>query len=224
MATSHLIRHAARSGEARRVRCADHDEPVSYNHDMPNYRRAFFPGGSYFLTIVTEKRTPIFRQQKARQLLKQTIRTCRQHWPFDLDAFVLLPDHFHMILSLPPTDMEYPKRIGFIKKEFTKSWLAIGGQEQPPSESKLRHRRRGVWQRKYWEHTCRDEDNYRSHVDYIHYNPVKHGYVECPNDWAWSSFHRYVRNGVYPADWCCPGNKGTPEPPDFSKIDITVGE
>jgi len=115
----------------------------------------------------------------------------------------MLPDHIHAIWTLPSGDVEYPKRWGWLKKEFTKRFLASGGIEQKISESRKANRRRGIWQRRFWEHTIQGEADFDNHFDYIHWNPVKHGYVKCPKDWRHSSFHRWVEAGVYHVDWGC---------------------
>jgi putative transposase len=125
--------------------------------------------------------------------------------------------HLHTIWSLPEGDRGYPARWGWIKKEFTKGWLVAGGAEQVVSAAKAGDRRRGVWQRRYWEHTIKDERDFEHHFDYLHYNPVKHGLVQRPRDWPYSSFHRYVREGVYPPDW----GEG---PLDFGDLDGTAME
>ena len=182
---------------------------------MPNWKRAFVPGGSYFFTVVTHKRAPLFRNSLARELLGSVFRRCLIRYPFRLDAIVLLPEHLNAIWTLPPGDSEYPKRWGWIKKEFTKSWLNLGGHEGKQSDGRKRERRRGVWQRKYWEHTLEDAEDYEQHFDYIHNNPVKHGYVRCPVDWQWSSFHRWVRSGVYDKRWAC---WQSDQQVDFTKI------
>ena len=191
---------------------------------MPNYRRAFVPGGTYFFTLVTERRAPFLCTPRARTLLRSALRDTLARWPFDLDAIVLLPDHLHTLWTLPPGDAAYPRRWAFLKKEFTKHWLAAGGWEQPRSASRVRHRRRGVLQRHYWEHTIRDEADFGRHCDYIHYNPVKHGLVACPHAWPFSSFHRLVRLGWYEADWGCCCDNRRPNRPDFGDIEDTVGE
>jgi len=121
--------------------------------------------------------------------------------PDRIDALVLLDEHLHTIWTLPEGGTRYSARWGWIKKEFTKAYLAAGGNEQARSGSRLRQRRRGVWQKRFWEHALRDEEDYARHFDYIHYNPVKHGYVECVRDWPYSTFHRWVKQGVYPSDW-----------------------
>jgi putative transposase len=170
---------------------------------MSDWRRVFVPGGTYGFTLVTERRAPIFTDAMGRTILRETLRDCRRQWPFVIVAIVLLPDHLHTLWRLPDGDSAYPRRLGWVKKEFTKSWLAGGGAEQPVSAARQRHRRRGVLQRKFWEHCIRDDRDLHRHLDYLHYNPVKHGYVPCARDWPWSSFHRYVRAGVYTEDWGC---------------------
>jgi len=170
---------------------------------MSNYRRVQIPGGTFFFTVKTEQNAPIFAEQQFAALLGEVVREVMQLWPFELNAIVLLPDHLHAIWSLPPGDMDYPKRWGWLKKEFTKRYLELGGQEQSTSTSRKRYRRRGVWQRRYWEHTIADDADFETHFDYVHWNPVKHKYVSCPVDWPYSSFHRWVAKGVYEKDWGC---------------------
>jgi putative transposase len=121
---------------------------------------------------------------------------------------------------LPPGDDAYDARWGWIKKEFTKEYLACGGKEQPISQSRRKHGEKGIWQRRYWEHTLDDEHDYERHFDYIHYNPVKHGYADCPKDWEFSSFHRWAMAGVYPLEWGC--NKHGPL--NFDDLDETAME
>lgn len=170
---------------------------------MPNYRRYLVPGGTYFFTVVTASRARILTSQNARSLLRSAFRLVRSESPFRLDAIVLLPEHLHAIWTLPPTDSDYSSRWGKIKKSFTQSYLAAGGHERTTSRGMQRQRRRGVWQPRFWEHMIRDETDYERHLDYIHYNPVKHGHVKCPKDWPYTSFHRWVRANVYPKDWGC---------------------
>ncbi len=174
---------------------------------MADYRRWLVPGGTFFFTVVTRERVPLFEDEVARRLLGEKIRACQTLWPFEINAIVLLPEHLHAIWSLPPGDAAYPRRWGWIKKEFTKAWLSCGGREQPMTASRRQRNDRGVWQPRYWEHTIQDEDDFDRHFDYIHYNPVKHGLVRCPKDWPHSSFHRWVGQGVYDRDWGC-GEQG----------------
>ena len=183
---------------------------------MPNYRRAFSPGGTSFFTLITERRRPLLCDPLARQLLHAAIDNCRRTRPFDLTAVVILPDHLHAVWQLPEGDADFSTRWSRIKSEFTRGWLAAGGADAALSDSRRRNRRRGVWQRRFWEHELRDEDDFSRHVDYIHYNPVKHGHAACPHAWAWSSFHRWAANGYYPRDWCCTCPAAEPSrPPDL---------
>lgn len=175
---------------------------------MSHFRRCYVPGGSYFFTVVTERRARILANDLARDLMRAAFRDCLQRWPaFRVDAMVMLPDHLHAIWTLPPNDMDYSKRWGAIKKHFTQSWLANGGIEKPVSNSRIRYRRRGVWQRRFMEHTLRDEQDYARHFDYIHYNPVKHGLVTCPRDWPYSTFHHWLNKGAYVSHWGCANNE-----------------
>jgi REP-associated tyrosine transposase len=146
---------------------------------------------------------PIFAADDARLMLHSAIDRCRKFHPFELGAIVLLHDHMHMLITLPNSDADFSRRVTNIKSTFTQSFLASGGGEQPRSPSRVRQRARAVWQRRFWEHTIRDETDRISHLDYIHFNPVKHGYVDCPHAWPHSSFHRFVHQRKYEQDWCC---------------------
>lgn len=170
---------------------------------MPNYRRAHIPGGMFFFTVVTHRRRRLFHIESNRKLLGEVIRECQRDWPFELNAIVLLPDHLHAIWALPSGDQAYSGRWSVIKKNFATRYLASGGEDRKVSAGKSRERRRGIWQRRFWEHTIEDEDDYETHFDYAHDNQVKHQLVGCPSDWAASSFHRWVSAGVYPEDWGC---------------------
>ncbi len=129
-------------------------------------------------------------------------------YPVDVVAIVLLPDHLHALWTLPAADDRYSMRWNWIKREFTRAWLALGGVEQPRQASRRRERRRGIWQRRFWEHTIRDGADLEAHFDYIHYNPVKHRLVRRPRDWPWSSFHRWVLAGHYDINWAAGHNLG----------------
>ncbi|WP_145063411.1 REP-associated tyrosine transposase [Adhaeretor mobilis] len=182
---------------------------------MPNYRRFFVPGGTFFFTLKTERNAPIFSQAPNVKLLGDVFRETKSRWPFEVNAVVLLPDHLHTIWSLPGGDANYSTRWAWLKKEFTKRYLDAGGVEQPTSLSRDKNRRRGVWQRRFWEHTCEDVEDFEAHFDYLHWNPVKHGYVECPHQWPHSSFHRWVGQGVYAKLWGC----GTGQPKSAASVD-----
>ena len=165
------------------------------------YRRARLEGGTFFFTVVTHLRRPILTSKMSRGLLRNAFREVRARHPFDVEAIVLLPDHFHVLMRLPEGETDYSVRIGGIKRNFTDAYLAGGGREGSASPGQARKRLRGVWQPRFWEHTIRDAKDYRMHVDYIHINPVKHGLVARVADWPWSSFHRYVKMGLYESDW-----------------------
>lgn len=176
---------------------------------MPNYRRNFVPVGSYFFTCVTYQRQPILTTELGRRCLREAIEAVRCDHPFEVVAIVLLPDHWHTVWSLPRGDDRYPLRWMRIKEEFTQSWLQQGGSEVAQTESRKKHRYRGIWQKRYWEHTVRDEEDLRRCVDYVHWNPRKHKLVARVCDWRWSSFHRFMQEGEYGIDWGgtdpCPG-------------------
>jgi putative transposase len=168
---------------------------------MSEYRRWYVPGGMCFFTVVTQGRIPTFHDPVAVRLLGEVMRTVRAKYPFRSIAVVVLPDHLHCVWSLPRGDANYSGRWRWIKGAFTERWLLAGGSESSPSASRVRNGERGVWQRRFWEHQIQDELDLERHIDYIHYNPVKHRYAARPADWPWSSFLRHVRLGQYPADW-----------------------
>ncbi len=168
---------------------------------MPNYIRNYVPGATYFFTVVTHHRRPFLTSDLARSHLQNAIETVKKDLPFTIDAWVLLPDHLHAIWTLPATDADYSLRWKQIKEEFTRTYLAAGGTEGPVSESRRRRKERGVWQRRFWEHTIEDEDDLIHHYDYLHYNPVKHRLVKRARDYPWSTFHRCVKDGIYPVNW-----------------------
>ncbi|MEW6327498.1 MAG: transposase [Thermodesulfobacteriota bacterium] len=166
---------------------------------MPNYRRAR-EGNTYFFTVVTYQRQPILCCEESRALLREIITKVRNSHPFIIEAWVLLPDHMHCIWRLPDGDVAYSLRWALIKSEFTKrarAWLHMPS----PTASRKKYREGTVWQRRFWEHMIRDEQDFSAHCDYIHYNPVKHRVVNTPKDWPYSTFRRYVEAGVYSPDW-----------------------
>ena len=158
---------------------------------MPDFRRYFVAGGTYFFTLVTAGRAPLFADEPARTLLGSMMREERSDAPFETVGVVLMPDHLHVIWTLPPGDEDYPSRWQAIKAKFTHEWLAADGAEQRVTQGYRRQRRRGIWQPRFVEHTIRDELDLHHHADYIHYNPVKHDYTDDPYKWAWSSVHLY---------------------------------
>ncbi len=168
---------------------------------MPEYRRNFVPGGTYFFTVNLLERHDNDLLVRHIDFLREAVRVTRQAHPFHIAAWVVLPDHMHCIWMLPPGDADYVTRWRLIKMRFSR---AIPGTE-PLSASRLKRGERGIWQRRYWEHTVRDEQDYAAHVDYIHINPLKHGLVLRVADWPYSSFHRMVADGVYPENWAGDG-------------------
>jgi putative transposase len=192
---------------------------------MPYYRRAFVPGGTFFLTLITEGRAPILCDDQARPLLRAALSAARAARPFTLDAIVLLPEHLHLLCTLPRGDHNFSIRIASFKAQFTRAYLAAGGVERPRSASRLRHHRRGVWQRKFWEHTIRNKDDFNRHLNYIHYNPVKHGLALCPHLWPYSTFAQWVSREVYAMDWCCAcDSRPVQAPAGFDRIAHDAGE
>ena len=167
---------------------------------MPNYKRAHY-GRTYFFTVVTYKRAPIFREKSAIDLLRSVTRDVRSLRPFDIDAMVVLPEHLHCIWTLPEEDIDYSKRWGMIKAAFTKNLQNGHGSINPQNASRIKRHEAENWQRRFWEHQIRDDHDYQSHCDYIHYNPVKHGLASRPSEWAWSSFGNAVKKGWYDESW-----------------------
>ncbi len=163
---------------------------------MPNYRRHRLPGGTYFFTVnLLERKSTLLTEHIAE--LREAVRLVREQRPFHIDGWVVLPDHLHAIWTLPLGDVGYPERWREIKKAFSKSIP----KTEYRSNTRIKRRELGVWQRRYWEHTIRDEEDYATHMDYLHYNPVKHGWVQSVKEWPYSSFHHLVEKGVYLSDW-----------------------
>ncbi|MCR9294122.1 MAG: transposase [bacterium] len=179
---------------------------------MSNYRRWFVPGGTYFFTVVTYRRSPLFWDSSARIILREAFSKIQENYPFEQLACVLLPDHFHCLWTLPAGDARYSMRLKRIKEEFTKNWLKHGGYHAEVTDAQAFRGERGVWQPRYWEHVIEDEWDLEAHFDYIHFNPLKHGLVESVRDWQWSTFHSYC-------DWHYPPGWGMTEPTTYSHID-----
>jgi putative transposase len=168
---------------------------------MSHYRRNYVEGGTYFFTVVTYRRRPFLTTDLAREHLRAAFQAEQSRRPFEVVAIVLLPDHLHTVWTLPRGDSNYPTRWRRIKEEFTQSYLAAGGSEVWQTRSRREHAQRGIWQRRYWEHTIRDQRDLERACDYIHWNPKKHGLVTSIKDWPYSSFHRFVAAGQYERDW-----------------------
>jgi len=168
---------------------------------MSHYRRTNTPNASYFFTVVSYRRRPILCDESIRNALRAAIETTRLARPFMIDAWVLLPDHLHCIWTLPEGDADFSTRWMMIKRAVS---IACGENYHRPdwkSTSKKLRRESTIWQRRFWEHQLRDADDFARHADYIHFNPVKHGNAQSAIAWPYSTFHRFVRNGIYAPDW-----------------------
>jgi len=164
---------------------------------MPDYRRAWHPGGTYFFTVNLLQRQGNNLLIQYVGLLREVVRSVRQRHPFIIHGWVVLPDHMHCVIELPPDDADFATRWRLIKMEFSK---ALPKTERR-SKVRLSRGERGIWQRRYWEHLIRDDADFHAHMDYVHINPLKHSLVRRVGDWPHSTFHRLVEQGVYPPDW-----------------------
>jgi putative transposase len=179
---------------------------------VPNFRCYYVPGGTYFFTVVTHERRPILTTKLGRKCLRHAIEDELTRATFALVAIVLLPDHLHAVWTLPAGDSSYSLRWARIKEQFTREFLKAGGSEGRTTANRVKHRERAVWQHRFWEHTVRDADDLKRCVDYLHYNPVKHGLVSRVAEYPWSTFHKYVRLGEYEPGWGT-GEVAVPEVP-----------
>ncbi|MBI3246287.1 MAG: transposase [Deltaproteobacteria bacterium] len=194
---------------------------------MPTYIRAYVLGGTFFFTPVTYQRYPLFRHSIARRALREAIQYVCAGRPFTIHAFVLMPDHLHMVWTLPPGDADFSTRWRLIKHFTTRHLSRVGlapSYTVKQSPSRLKKHERPIWQRRFWEHVVRDEKEFATLCDYIHYNPVKHGYARCPHAWSYSSFHRFVQTKLYPQDWLCVCKGIRHRTPGFGLGDDIVGE
>jgi putative transposase len=168
---------------------------------MPTYLRLRTPGGTFFFTVVTFQRRRLFANPKNHEILSEIITEVQKDYPFTMDAWVFLPDHLHCLWTLPPEEADYSKRWGLIKARFTKAIAKEQGRSALLTGSRIRHGESTIWQRRFWEHQIRDERDLHVHLDYIHYNPVKHGLVDSPGKWPYSSFREFVSRNLYPDNW-----------------------
>lgn len=200
---------------------------------MPNYRRDDTPGAIYFFTVVSYRRRPLLCDDTVRAALREAVNAVKDRHSFVIDAWVLLPDHLHCIWTLPENDHAYSMRWSIIKRLVTQAVGARGApyglsREEiagPPrkhsnqsrcgggagpvvSQSRLKRREGCIWQRRFWEHRIRNQVDLNRCLDYLHWNPVKHGHVRRVVDWPYSTFHRYAGQGMYPEDW---GGEGVVE-------------
>ena len=163
---------------------------------MPNYRRYRVPGGTYFFTmnLLERKQDLLVRHIDD---LREAVRMTKRERPFHIDAWVVLPDHMHTVWTLPPGDDDFSNRWKSIKIRFVQKLPCT----ERRSSVRIAKGERGIWQRRFWEHAISNENDYMRHVDYVHWNPMKHDLVKQLKGWPYSNFHRYVRDGVYPENW-----------------------
>jgi len=178
---------------------------------MPNYKRYYTSEQCVFITLVTFQRKPLLIDHI--EQWRSALRLVQTRHPFHILASVVLPDHCHFIMDLPAGDGDFTTRISLFKATFSRF---IPKVVTVTSASRIKRREREIWQRRFWEHTIRDESDFQRHFDYIHFNPVKHGHVSRCSDWPYLSFHRCVEQGIYSADW------GYSEPKEIS--DLEAGE
>jgi len=164
---------------------------------MTEYRRARHPGATWFFTVNLAERHGNRLLVEQIDRLRGALAIVKRRHPLKIEAIVVLPDHLHCLWRLPPGDSDYGVRWGLVKSAFSRGLPAV----ERRSTSRQTRGERGIWQRRFWEHMVRDEDDFARHADYIHYNPVKHGWVKAPSEWKHSSFGRFVENGIYPAGW-----------------------
>ena len=177
---------------------------------MTEYRRFYIPGATWFFTVNLAERSGNRLLVENIDGLRHAFTTVRQRHPFKIDAAVVLPDHLHCIWTLPSGDSNFSERWGLIKATFSRT-LEKG---ERISTSRQKRGERGIWQRRFLDHMIRDDADYQRHIDYIHWNPVKHGWVRHVADWPYSGFHVYLGKGVYPKNW-----GGSVEP-----MDVFAGE
>jgi putative transposase len=172
---------------------------------MPNYLRVWRPGGTYFFTHVLRTRQGNDLLVRHITELREAVRITKRKYPFGILGWVVLPDHMHCVIQLPAGDTDFAQRWRLIKMLFSRNIPAA----EVPNPLLIKRRERGVWQRRYWEHCIRNDEDLRRHLDYIHINPLKHGLVERVDDWPYSTFHRAAQQGFYPANWAGGDNELT---------------
>ncbi len=171
---------------------------------MPNYKRSRY-GPTYFFTVVTFERNKIFNDAVIINVFRKIVHEVKKQHPFEIDAWVIMPEHMHCLWTLPDGDTDYSRRWSMLKRKFTQRWdsvrMAHPTYNTHTTASRIKRREGSVWQRRFWEHRIRDDEDWRRHMDYIHYNPVKHGHAGAPCAWPYSSFKRCVEQGLYEPNW-----------------------
>ena len=184
---------------------------------MPNYHRDRTEGGTWFFTVVAFERRPIFCRERFRNSLNQSILKTRENHPFKINAWVLLPDHLHCVWTLPENDANFSIRWKLIKQYVSRDCQSTFRMQTEISAIKKMRRESSIWQRRFWEHRIQGEKDFENHLNYLHFNPVKHGLCQSPSQWPFSSFHKYQSRGVYSKDWAAM------EPPVYSE-ELEFGE
>lgn len=174
------------------------------------YRRAEAAGASYFFTVVTFRRQPVFTEPPVVEMLERAIQRIQERRPFVVEAQVVLSDHLHAMWTLPEDDSNYPTHWRLIKEAFTREYVPTYGVIWQDERRRTRGERT-VWQRRFWEHLIRDDRDFSAHLEYIHLNPVRHGLVSAPRDWPYSTFRKWVANGSYDLTWGANGPVPLPE-------------
>lgn len=162
------------------------------------YRRTHTKGGTYFFTVNLKDRKSTLLTDKI-DLLRGVMNHVKRYHPFRLEAMVVMPEHMHTIITLPADDNNYSMRWSLIKSGFSRQISC----HEFIGQSREKKRERGIWQRRYWEHLIRDNNDLKAHIDYIHFNPVKHGCVTKPSDWPFSTIHRYIEKEIIDINWGC---------------------
>lgn len=168
---------------------------------MSSYKRNFVDGGTFFFTVVSYKRQKIFTSPSFRTALRKAIKKTQQQYPFEINAWVLLPNHIHCIWTLPNNDKDFSLRWAMIKNSVSQQCKYTLYNNALLTPSKIERNESTIWQRRFWEHTIKDESDYQKHLDYIYWNPVRHGHVSSVNEWPFSTFHRDVQAGLYDEGW-----------------------
>ncbi len=169
-----------------------------------NYKRAYIENSKIFITMVTSKRRPILI--KNIEILRNSFKQTKEKIQFSIEAIVILPDHLHMIIR-PEDVKQYPEIVKRIKAYFSKNMDETKIEDYKLTKSRENKKEKDIWQRRYWEHSITDEKDLNKHIDYIHYNPIKHGCVNKAKDWKYSTFRKYVKQGLYDEDWYNAGDR-----------------
>lgn len=169
---------------------------------MTDYRRIYAPGSTWFFTVnLLERQNNNLLVEKI-DLLRNAFSYVKKRKSFTINAVVIMPDHLHCVWTLPDNDTDYSSRWSLLKSYFSRSIP----KNEHINKNRIKRRERGIWQRRFWAHWIVDQNDFNQHIEYIHWNPVKHGYVARVIEWQYSSFHRYVEQGIYPANWGHPGS------------------